>query len=102
MSYRSASFLALDPLCGDGLISDGYCLRLYESYVEWSKAEEACEGLGSELVNITISPDMLSSTQQLMTSRGVREIWISAHSTKKWVWTGKYKLLPFPKVKQLA
>ena len=90
MSYRSASFLALDPLCGDGLISDGYCLRLYESYVEWSKAKEACEAVGSELVNFTISPDMLSSTQQLMTSRGVREIWISAHSTKKWVWMGKY------------
>ena len=72
------------------MISDGYCLRLYHNYVEWSEAKEACEGLGSELVNITISSDLLNAARLLLTRQSVGEIWISAHSAKRWLWVGKF------------
>ena len=88
--YCYDAFSGLDPFCGDGLIADGYCLRLYHNYVEWSEAKEACEGLGSELVNITISSDLLNAARLLLTRQSVGEIWISAHSAKRWLWVGKF------------
>ena len=92
LRFTIAALPALDALCGDGLISDGYCLRLYQSKVEWSEAKEACEGLGSELVNITSSLRLLESTRQLVYNRlgSTRYTWISAHSAKRWLWVGEF------------
>ena len=83
---------ALDALCRDGLISDGHCLRLYQNSVEWRRAKEACDDLGSELVNITSSLQLLESAKQLVYNRlgSTGYTWISAHSAKRWLWVGEY------------